>query len=178
VWNLGLFYQRAGRPAEAIPLLEEAFQWERSASQPRAEVGRILIEAYVAVGKAAEAVKLSHECLSDTRKHLKPDSPQLADQLAVAGSQLLGLKEFASAEPILRECLVLREKLVTTNQVLPWRVASAKSMLGGALLGQKKYADVEPLLLAGYDGLQKDEKLIPRDLTSIPDVLQRLVDLY
>jgi hypothetical protein len=52
-------------------------------------------------------------------------------------------------------------------------------MLGGALLGQKKHADAEPLLLAGYDGLKKDEKAIPpQGRDDIPKALQRLVELY
>ena len=52
-------------------------------------------------------------------------------------------------------------------------------MLGGALLGQKKYAEAEPLLLAGYEGLKKDEKAIPpQGKINIPNAIQRLVKLY
>ena len=52
-------------------------------------------------------------------------------------------------------------------------------MLGGALLGQKKYPDGEPLLLAGYEGMKKQEKTIPPEGgTRIPDTIKRLVRLY
>jgi hypothetical protein len=52
-------------------------------------------------------------------------------------------------------------------------------MLGGALLGQKKYADAEPLLLAGYEGMKKQEAKIPPQGTGrLTEAVERLVQLY
>ena len=76
------------------------------------------------------------------------DSPQLAGLLAQFGSILLQAKAFAEAEPLLRECLAIREK----TQPDAWTTFNTQSLLGGALLGQKKYADAEPLLLQGLRG--------------------------
>jgi tetratricopeptide (TPR) repeat protein len=175
--NLGVNYTEAGRLSEALPLLEEAYQ-KGKPNERLAWVGGALESAYIKAGKTAEAAALIQERLAAAREKVEPGSLQLGQLLADTGTQLLEAKEFAKAEPILRECLVVREQLAETNQVLPWKVASAKWMLGAALLGQKKYTDAEPLLLAGYDGLQKDEKLIPPGLDSIPNALQRLADLY
>jgi tetratricopeptide (TPR) repeat protein len=175
--NLGVNYTEAGRLTEALPLLEEAYQTGKS-NERLAWAGGALVSAYIKAGKTAEAAALIQERLAAAREKVEPGSLQLGQLLADTGTQLLEVREFARAEPILRECLVVREQLAETNQVLPWKVASAKSMLGAALLGRKKYADAEPLLLAGYNGLKKDEKLIPPGLDSIPRALQCLVDLY
>jgi hypothetical protein len=70
---------------------------------------------------------------------------------------LLQQRRCAEAEPILRECLAIREKVAPRN----WRRFEAKALLGGALLGQKKYADAEPLLLAGYRGMSARAVTMP-----------------
>ncbi len=50
--------------------------------------------------------------------------------------ETLQQKKWAAAEPILRECLTIREKL----QPDAWQTFNTQSSFGGALLGQKKYA--------------------------------------
>ena len=80
--------------------------------------------------------------MAEARKALPKDSPQLAGLLAQIGLSLLQQKKWTEAEPLLRECLAIREK----TQPDVWSTFNTKSLLGGALLGQKKYADAEPLL--------------------------------
>src|SRR5205823_3680520 len=119
------------------------------ASKPHASlrfVGPQLLDGYVKAGKTKEAFLLVTELLTETRSKLPKDSPQLAGSLAQYGLTLLQLKAFAEAEPLLRECLTIREKLEPDN----WLTFNTKSMLGGALLGQKDYAAAEPLLVKGY----------------------------
>ena len=88
---------------------------------------------------------------------------------------LLQVKAYADAEPLLRECLAIREK----TQPDLWNTFTARSMLGGALLGQKKYEDAEPLLIAGYDGMKRREPTIPPPAKDrLPEALERLVQLY
>ena len=95
--------------------------------------------------------------------------------LAENALSLLQAGKFAEAEPVARECLALREKLIPDS----WYRFNAESLLGGSLLGQKKYADAEPLLLAGYEGLKQREEKIPAAGKSRPrEALQRLVQLY
>jgi len=104
-----------------------------------------LLDAYLQAGKKAEAVKLLEELVADARTRLPKGSPQLAQELINMSEPLLRSGAFAEAEPLLRECLAIREKTLPDL----WKTFSTGSMLGGALLGQKKYAEAEPLLLKG-----------------------------
>jgi serine/threonine protein kinase/tetratricopeptide (TPR) repeat protein len=130
--------------------------------------------------------------LADERKQLAEESEQndailRLHNLAALGLNLLKQEKWSEAEPILRECLALQEKLADAplaNAAAPplvpsWQIADAKSMLGAALTGQKRFADAEPLLLAGYEGLTAAENAIPaRARGRLTESLQRLVRLY
>jgi tetratricopeptide (TPR) repeat protein len=171
--NLGVNYKDAGRLKEAIPLLEEA---HRSAKKIPALrwVANQLIDAYAKAGENAKLADLLQEQLSEARKALPKDSPQLAGMLAQIGLGLLEQKNWTEAEPLLRECLAIREK----TQPDVWSTFNTKSLLGGALLGQKKFADAQPLLLAGYEGMKQREKTMPPQAsTRIPEALDRLIEL-
>lgn len=157
VANLGVNYTEAGRVAEAIPLLNEAYR----ASKKIPTMGWVVIglsDAYAKAGKPVEARKLIDELLAEARKQQPKGSPQLGGMLAQFGSNMLEMKGFAEAEPLLRECLAIREK----TQPDVWTTFNTQSMLGGALLGQKKYTDAEPLLLKGYEGMKALETTIPQ----------------
>jgi WD40 repeat protein/serine/threonine protein kinase len=96
-------------------------------------------------------------------------------ELVLLAKSKLEAKAFTEAEPLLRECLALREKAEPDA----WMTFNTRSLLGGALLGQKKYADAEPLLLKGYEGMKQREKAIPpQAATRIPEALDRLIELY
>jgi tetratricopeptide (TPR) repeat protein len=98
-----------------------------------------------------------------------------AGKLAQRGLGLLQQQKWAEAEPLLRQCLAIREKA----QPDAWTTFNTRSMLGGALLGQKKYADAEPLLLAGYEGMKKREANIPPQARPrLAEAVERLVQLY
>ena len=174
VANLGVNYSDAGRLKEAIALLEEANRAAKKYPHLRG-VEVPLIDAYTKAGENAKLANLIQEQLTEARKTLPQDSPQLAYQLAILGSSLLQAKAFAEAEPLLRECLAIREK----TQPEVWSTFNTKSMLGAALLGQKKYAEAEPLLVAGYEGMKQREKTIPpQGRVQLPEALVPLVQLY
>jgi serine/threonine protein kinase len=110
-----------------------------------------------------------------TFNNLDIDSPQFAGMLAQVSLDLLGCGQPAAAEPLLRECLTIREK----RQPDAWNTFNTRSMLGGALLGQRKYAEAEPFLLKGYEGMKGREKTIPpQGLVRLPEAADRLVELY
>ena len=83
---------------------------------------------------------------------------------------LLKQAKYADAEPLLRECLVIREKELPDH----WLRWNALSMLGEALSGQGKHAEAEPLLIEGY------EKMLPPDPLSFRkrEALDRIIALY
>jgi tetratricopeptide (TPR) repeat protein len=174
VANLGVNYKDSGRLDEAIPLLEEAYR-ASGTYQTLHWVRAQLLDAYAKAGRSAEAAKLVREIVADARKTAPKGSPQLAGALAQSAAALLQLKSYAEAEPLLRECLAIREK----TQPDLWSTFNTKSLLGGALLGQKKYADAKPLLAAGYEGMKQGEATIPpvaRD--RLAEAFDRLVLLY
>jgi eukaryotic-like serine/threonine-protein kinase len=129
----------------------------------------------VKAGKATEARALIRDQLAIARKRFPADSPQLAGVLVLSGWNLLELKDFPAADPLLRECLSIREKADPDS----WLTFNTRSLLGGALLGQKKYADAEPLLVQGYEGMKDREKTIPPNgKVRLPEAAARLVELY
>src|SRR5689334_22787803 len=79
-------------------------------------------------------------------------------RLASRALALLQTGNFAEAEPLARECVTLREKMMPDN----WLTFNARSILGGSLLGQKKYSEAEPLLLSGYEGIKQREDKLPQ----------------
>ena len=174
--NLGMLLTETGRPDEAVPLLERAYAARAKYPTWFDGIEKPLIDAYTKGRRPADAARVVGEGLTEGRAKLKPGSPELSGLLAQTGKQLLDLDP-AVAEPVLRECLGLREKLAPKA----WNTANAKSLLGGALLGQGKAAEAEPLLVAGYTGLVADRKSIPpipAAQANLPDAADRLVELY
>jgi WD40 repeat protein/serine/threonine protein kinase/tetratricopeptide (TPR) repeat protein len=104
-----------------------------------------------------------------------PDSFVYASELATLGVILLERESWIDAEPLLRECLALREK----HEPDAWTTFYARSMLGGALSGQKKRDEAEPLLVQGYEGMKQRAAKIPGGgKLRLAEALQRLVQLY
>jgi tetratricopeptide (TPR) repeat protein len=157
VWTmarLGVNYHEVGRQDESVALLEEALALARKRPGPLPAlldwVPRALAATYDRGGQFARAESLHREVVAQARKKGRPDHPRVAGALSRQGLNLLPQGKAAEAEPILRECLAIREK----NDPAGWRAFEAKVLLGGALLGQKKYAEAEPLVRAGYEGLK------------------------
>jgi tetratricopeptide (TPR) repeat protein len=174
VANLGINYKDAGRLKDALPLLEEAHRAARKYPILR-WVGPHLLDAYEKAGENAKLASMLREQLVEARKALPGDSPQLAGLLAQLSMALQQQHKSAEAEPLLRECLLIRQKA----QPDAWTTFNTQSMLGGALLDQKKYADAEPLLRAGYEGMKKHEGQLPPQAGSrLTDAVERLVRLY
>ena len=115
------------------------------------------------------------EQLPEARKTLPKDSPELGGLLAGICMSLLQQKKWTEAEPLIRECLAIREKA----QPDVWSTFNTQSLLGGAMLGQKKYVEAEPLLRKGFEGMKQREKTIPpAGSTRLPEALDRLIDLF
>jgi tetratricopeptide (TPR) repeat protein len=99
----------------------------------------------------------------------------MAGLQATQGFTLLQRGRYADAEPVLRECLATRERLIPDD----WRRFNAMSLLGGALLGQGEYAQAEPLLLQGYEGMKpREARIPPPGKQRLPEAVERIVELY
>lgn len=175
--NLGVNYKDAGRLEEALPLLEETYRFSKK-HYDLGWVGPQLLDCYLkcATRKNAELSRtLVQELLASARQEHPKESTQLASRLAGFGLVLLKVEAFSDAEPILLECLAIREK----KDAEGWSTFNTKSMLGGSLLGQKKYAEAEPLLIDGYQGMKKREASIPPQFKfRLLEAGDRLAQLY
>jgi tetratricopeptide (TPR) repeat protein len=201
--NLGQNYKDAGRLDEAIALLEETLKLGKGNLGPEHETtlramnnlagayltkGRHDLDGYVQAGRSVEAIAVVNELLASLRQTFSADSPELAGGLADLSLALLQVTAFADAEPMLRECLTIREKTAPDD----WRTFNTKSMLGGSLVGQAKqlqatdattatakFTEAEPLLVQGYEGMQqREDKIPPEGKIRLTEALQRFVDLY
>ncbi len=177
--RLAVTYRAAGKLDLALPLYEETLKLRKAklgAKHPRTLISmHNLVTAYREAGQTGKAFALSKDRLLVARKTLPPDSPQLASSLAQCGLGFLEAKAYKEAEPIIRECLAIRERIMPDH----WLLFNMKAMLGRVLLGQKKYAEAEPLLLAGYQGMKEREAEIPaQGRIRLTETLERLVDLH
>jgi serine/threonine protein kinase/tetratricopeptide (TPR) repeat protein len=172
--DLGGNYFDAGRFADAIALFKEVR--EKGSDCPElAWVGGDLLTAYVRAGKPAEATALATEQVQAARQHFAADSPQLAAILAMAGQALLEAKAYAAAEPLLRDCLSIRQ----SKETEAWPMFHTQSLVGAALLGQLKFAEAEPLLQQGYQGMKQRHQEIPANAKDgLTKAHERLVQLY
>jgi serine/threonine protein kinase len=172
--NLGVNYRDAGQLVKAIRTWEQLHHRARTYSFSRG-IGDGLLDAYIRVEKTKEASSLVKENIAAARETLAKNSLPLAAALGRNGFALLRLKAWLDAEPILRECLAIRE----AKEPDAWTTFYTRSMLGKALVGQKKYAEAEPLLLQGYEGLMEREARIPPVVKiRLTEALEGLVELY
>jgi serine/threonine protein kinase/tetratricopeptide (TPR) repeat protein len=176
--NLAATYQAVGKVNLAVPLSEEACEKTKAKLGPDHPLSLTaavnLAVSYLAAKQPAKALPLFQDFLERQRKRLG-DNPALAELLAGVALKLLQAEESAAAEPILRECLAIREK----HNPNAWNTFNTRSALGGSLLGQQKYAESEPLLLSGFEGMKQRETQIPLEAkVRLIEAMERLVRLY
>jgi tetratricopeptide (TPR) repeat protein len=177
--NLARIYQAEGQYAKAEPLFRQAVDGMRKKvglAHPNTQLSiSHLIDCYDSMKAPEKAEPLLRELAEFWKEKAGADSLPFAEQLAVLGLNLMQQQKAADAEPVLRDCLAIREKKTPDD----WSTFNTKSTLGGALLAQKMYADAEPLLLAGYEGMkQREAKIPPQGKIRLTEALERLVQLY
>lgn len=108
-------------------------------------------------------------------KRFGPDYPITISTNSMIGKDYLAMKQYAKAEPPLREALASSLKVNPEG----WKRYNTESLLGAALLGQKRYADAEPLLISGYEGMKKQEAKLPSGAKPfLKENGERIVELY
>jgi tetratricopeptide (TPR) repeat protein/tRNA A-37 threonylcarbamoyl transferase component Bud32 len=172
-------YHSAGRYTDAIRLYEATLKARESklgAGHPDTLTSRVgLAAAYEALGRWADAEALRRENLARRRAGEKLDSLLLAGDLVELGRILVQQGKSSQAEPLLRECVAIRDKAIPDD----WRRFFATSLLGRALLDQGQYMEAEPLVVAGYEGLKAREAKIPAaSKRRLFDAAEEAVRLY
>jgi tetratricopeptide (TPR) repeat protein/tRNA A-37 threonylcarbamoyl transferase component Bud32 len=178
--SLARVYRAAGKLDQALSLFEETYQKRQAklgAKHPDTvlSLGDLGV-ANLAAKRSELGLPLLHDFASRQRERLGPENPRLAAALASVGENLLKYDQPAEAEPVLRECLAIRQ----VAQPDDWSAFHAQTILGESLLGQKKYADAERLLVQGYDGMKKREAKMPatskRRFNETAQLLMRLYE--
>jgi serine/threonine protein kinase len=175
--NLAVMHGAQGKFAEAAALHAQTLESRKRAlglEHPQT-LGSMnnLACIFESQGKLIEARQLLQEALQHVHDQTSPTVQSLV--LASLGHVLLAQQRFIEAEPLLRECLELSQKLAPDE----WRTFHARSLLGGALSGQKRFEAAEPLLLEGYEGLKQREQRVPANYhVYIREAAGRLVRLY
>jgi hypothetical protein len=132
------------------------------------------MEALTRAKQFERAAAAGRELLDAQSRKLPADHPTRVNVLARLGAVLLQAGRPAEAEPVLRDCLALREK----KQPDDWSTFHTRSLLGGALLAQQKPTEAEPLLLQGYEGLKQRAAKIPAaNQARVTEALERLLQL-
>ena len=177
--NLAVALQEACRTSESIAILEPTLKLMEAKvglDHPWAlELRNGLATAYESLDRWDEAEVLRRDVLARRRRTNPPDSPLLAEDLALLGRNLLAQSRCSKAEPLLREGLVILEKARPDD----WGRYDAMSLLAGALLGQSRYAEAESWIVAGYEGMKTHEARIPVPKQfRLREAAERVVRLY
>ena len=203
--NLGLALKAQGKLDLAIAEYREAIRLRRDFDKVHANLGMALSEQGkldLAVAEFREAIRIKpdfddvHNFLRTTlhtlgkldeeatelrvqleraRKKYGPSDSRTAGSLAELGRHFVQQGLWSEADPVLRECLAIREK----TQPDVWTTFNTRSTLGGSLLGQGKYALAEPLIIAGYEGLKARAGTVPTGAEMrLAEAAERVVQLY
>ncbi len=92
--NLGVNYKDAGRVAEAIPLLEEAYRSSKKIPTLR-WVGQPLLDAYGKAGQPAEAIALHEKTRDGYKAQLPADHPKVI--MLIVNAAILQSRMIATA---------------------------------------------------------------------------------
>jgi tetratricopeptide (TPR) repeat protein len=99
-------------------------------------------------GKTEDALALLPK-IAEARKLHKTPTIASGHALATLGEALVEGDKTTEAEPVLRDCLAIREKLYPAA----WETAFTESFLGESLASQKKYEEGEQHLRRAYEKL-------------------------
>src|SRR5262249_56824078 len=140
-----------GRGRRAGPAGVRAAQQLVRRRSPHVEASRIILETVLCeLGRFAEAEEFCQQSLASARRRFAGNTPEVASALAWLAWTLVEQRKFGEAEPIARECLVIRAEQMPGT----WRHHVAMSLHGASLAGLRRFAEAEPLLRDGYDKME------------------------
>jgi serine/threonine protein kinase/tetratricopeptide (TPR) repeat protein len=172
-------YMNAGERERGLSLFRQAAEGIDKQKFQHEFAGPIVSDLIACLEQSqqyAEAETWGRRWLAGMKERVGAESPAYTGELAALGVNVLKQKKWADAEPVLRDCLALREKVRPDV----WSTFNTRSLLGEALQGQQKYAEAESLLLAGYRGMKEREATIPPPdrKVRLAEALERLMGLY
>ncbi|MCI0639295.1 MAG: tetratricopeptide repeat protein, partial [Gemmataceae bacterium] len=176
--NLGINYRDAGKQADGVAKLAEAYQRakKRTGSMPAklAWIPRALADAYDRDRQFAKSEPLYKELADQARIDYGEDAPQLTGSLNRFGLNLIRQHKGVAAVKVLNESM----DICKNHGPKTWWAFETRALLGGALLVQKNYVEAEPLLREGYQGMKaKEAELPPTSRALMREALHWLIEL-
>ncbi len=177
VFMLARALYEAGQPAESATTYEKARPLVDRAFEPISLFKVLFVTGYgthalFPVGRHAETVALVAPVLESIRGAYAPDHPDAVSLRIVYARALIELGRAAEAEPILRECVEIRERTPTANSI---HVFVVRSLLGHALAALGRDAEAEPLLVRAFEGIDSHH---PTRRDERARALERVIRFY
>jgi len=164
IGSLALTYENQGRYAEAEPLFRKQLlvtqQLFGANSLEAATSEQELAYLLELSGQNNEAEQLYKESLT-IRQRLAPDSREVTNSLMFLGTFYRKAGRTSEAEPLLRKCLWIREKLLGANSA---DVSHAKLALAIVLEVQGKLSEAAPLMEQSVAYFETTKYKTSRDL--------------
>jgi non-specific serine/threonine protein kinase/serine/threonine-protein kinase len=180
MWNLASTYRKVGREPDAHHLIAELLS-RLTLQFGATNENIVLANASLAAGDLVNGANLvggmvARRSEGNSFKSPPPNAIARNADLIASAEKLLQDREFAKAEPLLRQAVDIYQK----KQPGLTPLFAAQGLLGQSLLGQKKYAEAAELLKEAHAGLTKRQAERP-STTRVPvirEISQLLVRLY
>jgi non-specific serine/threonine protein kinase/serine/threonine-protein kinase len=143
----------SGRKTDAVPVYEQAVAAKRKvlgdAHSKTRDAMYNLCKLYYELGDHDRGIPLFQEFLEIDRA-AGASELDISKSLARLGDMLIAEQRHSEAEPVVSECLAIREGLLPEGD---WRTANSRSQLGDCVLADGRYEEAEALLVAAHDAL-------------------------
>jgi len=185
------------QPGEALPKYEAALAMrQRLYHGDHWDVAWTLNEmahCLYLLGRPAEALPNQKAAQAMWKRLVPEGDANIANSLGALSLLLLKQGKYDNAEPLLRECLSIREKVIGPDAPNSWYFVNTRSMLGGALAGQgaaliesdvpaaiARFSEAEPMLVESAGWLTQNADHIPEQHRAerLRQALERVVKLY
>jgi tetratricopeptide (TPR) repeat protein len=178
--KLGSLYTNGGELDKAESLLSEALNGCRKALDRNHEATDATLAGLAAIYSTKKDMNRLGltliEAAEITRFRWGPDSDSSFAANQAAGLFLLITREFAKAEPYLRDCWKHSDKVDSGHGL--GEHAFSELRLGICFLAQGKFGEAEPLLLAAYHGLKpRGENMRPLEKAELGWLIGQLKNL-
>ncbi|MHC5024296.1 MAG: tetratricopeptide repeat protein, partial [Planctomycetota bacterium] len=184
-YSMGRLLQDQGKLADAEPYLLKALEGRRRVLGEEHQHTLSSLErtswCLADQGKLDDVIILCRDYIEQLRSNVPDGDAALAKAMGPFALILIEEPEYEEAEPLLRECLRIRESTIHPDSPNYWLIAQTRSMLGYALAGRgaaaaasnprqaiELYTEAEPLILDSYEWLSRNFEQIhpalPREL--------------
>ncbi|MBN2446962.1 MAG: serine/threonine protein kinase [Phycisphaerae bacterium] len=171
--TLALAHYSNGDLDRAIETQRRAVACAREIDAPNCgDLERRLISYLWENGNSVEATRVMGNTLARRLPAASEQDEAVGSILLLQGQILLEQGEYAQAEPLLRECLALRQRVLPPDH---WRTGRVMTRLGAVLIGLERFTEAEPLMLQGY-AMMEAAADTPTEYTQ--EAIRSIIGLY